>query len=163
MSEVLELEVFEIPKEMKEIYWNIFKKHHYLTENLNKAATCYVAYLWGQPVAFNSILSMPSGTMKNAWREHRLVVLGDYQGMSIGNTLSEAIGKIVLAKGGRYFSKTANIKLGEYRDNSPNWKGTSKNKKIRKDIAFSTKAVYNNIVDKNLALRNCYSHEYVGK
>jgi len=63
------LEVYEIPKDLKGRYWNLFKKHHYLGETLNKAARCWVAYLWGNPVAFNSVLAMPSGSLKNAWRE----------------------------------------------------------------------------------------------
>ena len=67
----LELDVYEIPKDLKSKYWEIFKKHHYLDGAINKGARCWVAYLWGNPVAFNSVLAMPSGSLKRAWREHR--------------------------------------------------------------------------------------------
>lgn len=158
----VELDVYEIPKEYKEQYWDLFKKHHYLTGKLNKAARCWVAYLWGSPVAFNSVLSMPSGTLKNAWRGHRLVVLSDYQGMGIGTSIAECVGEIMLSEGKRYFCKTANIKLGEYRNNSDKWKGTSKNGIARYDDVKSKRNNYNNIVSKKLSRRICYSHEYLG-
>ena len=32
--------------------WNIFKKHHYLTENLNKAAKCFVGLMNDKPIFF---------------------------------------------------------------------------------------------------------------
>ena len=45
----LELDVYDIPKDFKQKYWNIFKKHHYLGDKLNTSARCWVAYLWGNP------------------------------------------------------------------------------------------------------------------
>jgi hypothetical protein len=157
----LDITLYRIPKGLKGVYWDIFKKHHYLSGNLNKAATCYVAYLWDVPVAFNSTLAMPSGTIKGGHREHRLVVLSDYQGMGIGNIVSEATGEILLSKGKRYFSKTANIKLGEYRNSSPNWKPTAKNLVRRPDLLTDYRP-FNNIINKDLAMRLCYSHEFIG-
>lgn len=159
----IDLDVYEVPKEYKEKCWDLFKKHHYLTGKLNKAARCWLAYLWGSPVAFNSVLSMPSGSLKDAWREHRLVVLSDYQGMGIGTSVSECIGEIMLSEGKRYFSKTANIKLGEYRNSSNKWKATSKNGIARNDHLKSKRSNYNNIINKSLSSRICYSHEYLGQ
>jgi len=155
------IDVFEIPKEFKETYWTIFKKHHYLGDNLNRAAKCWVGYLWGNPVVFNSVLAMPSGSLKNAWREHRLVVLSDYQGMGIGNRMSECVGKMLLAENKRFFSKTANIKLGEYRNQQDMWRPTSKNGKARLDNLGREKN-YNNMIKESLSRRVCYSHEYMG-
>jgi len=159
---IIKLDVYEITKDHKQCYWDIFKKHHYLTGSLNKAARCWVAYLWGMPVAFNSVLSMPSGTLKNAWRGHRLVVLSDYQGMGIGTAVSECAGEVLKAEGKRLFCKTANMKLGEYRNRSSKWRPTSKNGISRKDHLKSVRENYNNIVNKALSSRVCYSHEYVG-
>jgi len=158
----IELDVYEITKDYKHEYWEVFKKHHYLTGSLNKSARCWVSYLWGLPVAFNSVLSMPSGSLKNAWRGHRLVVLSDYQGMGIGTSFSECIGELLRAEGKRFFCKTANIKLGKYRNGSKKWRPTSKNGIARKDHLKSTRKNYNNIVNKALSGRVCYSHEYIG-
>jgi GNAT superfamily N-acetyltransferase len=159
----LDIEVYEIPKDLKSKYWEIFKKHHYLDGAINKGARCWVAYLWGNPVAFNSVLAMPSGSLKRAWREHRLVVLSDYQGMGIGSAMSECVGEILLSEGKRFFSKTANIKLGSYRNAKPKWRPTSKNGIARKDHLKSKRENYNNMINKKLSLRVCYSHEYIGE
>lgn len=141
--------------------WNLFKKEHYLTTNINKSSRCFLA-CWGDiPVAFYAVISMPSGTIKNAWRGHRLVVLSDYQGLGIGNRLSEWVAELLLAEGKRFFAKTANIKLGEYRNNSIKWKMTNKNKKKRKSAELKNN--YNNLINTSiLEKRVCYSHEYIG-
>ena len=158
----LDLDVYELTKEHKLMFWNMFKKHHYLGDNFNKGARTWVAYLWGNPVAFNSVLALPHPKIKKAWRGHRLVVLPDYQGMSIGRAMTEFTGELLLSEGKRYFAKTANIKLGEYRNKSANWRGTSKNGIARPDKMSSVKE-YNNIHNKALMMRVCYSHEYIGE
>lgn len=141
--------------------WNLFKKHHYLTEQINKASRVFIAKWQDKIVGFNAVLPMPSGTLKNAWREHRLVILSDFQGLGFGNTLSEATGELLKKAGKRYFSKTANIKLGEYRNGSKLWKPTSKNGKRRLDV-LNTCEEYGIKVNKFLLKRVCYSHEYIG-
>ena len=136
----------------------MFKDHHYLSGEINKAARCYVG-LWGDEiVAFNAGLALPNGNLKNAWRGHRTVVLPDYQGLGIGVRFSDAIGQIYLEKGLRYFSRTAHPRVGFYRENSPLWKPTSKNKKLRKDVK------HNNVYNAHYAdnKRICFSHEYIG-
>ena len=88
-------------------YWSAFAKHHYLSASINKAAHCYAGVWEGNLVAFGSVLRYPSGTVKNGWREHRTVVLPDFQGLGIGNKFSNAIAQIYLDQDGRYFSRTA--------------------------------------------------------
>jgi hypothetical protein len=104
-------------------------------------------------------MTMPSGTLKNAWRGHRSVLLPDFQGMGIGVRFSEAIAQIHIDEGHRYFSRTAHPRLGMYREKSPLWKPTSKNQKLRVDITH--KNIYNNHYADNK--RICFSHEYIGK
>jgi hypothetical protein len=158
----IKIEIFEIPKKYKAFFWDMFKYHHYLSQKLNKSARCFLATWNGMPVGFNSILRMPSGTIKNAWREHRLVVLCDYQGLGIGNRLSEFVGHLLASEGKVFYSKTANVKLGKYRDKSDKWKATSKNRKVRKDIIKSLEdgKNYNNMYNKKVVERICYSHKY---
>lgn len=158
----IELEIYEIPKDHKRSYWELFKKHHYLTDKLNVAARCYVGYWEGTPVAFESVITLPSGTMKNAWREHRLVVLCDYQGLGLGAAMCETIGEMLLRDGKRFFSKTANMKLGEYRNNSPKWKPTSKNGIRRDDCISQGLSRKWDPCKVEYAHRICYSHEYIG-
>jgi ABC-type ATPase involved in cell division/GNAT superfamily N-acetyltransferase len=148
--------------------WAIFAKHHYLTGDFNKAAKAYLATAtfegdifdeWPETiVGFASALPMPCGTLKNAWREHRTVVLPDFQGLGLGPKISDAVAQIHLDEGKRYFSRTAHPRFGAYRDRSPLWKKTSKYKKLR-----SADEVSNSDIKGFDFTRTCFSHEYVGK
>ena len=143
--------------------WSIFRQHHYLTGEMNKAAQCYAAY-WGDAiVGFCAVLAFPNGNFKNAFRGHRTVVLPDYQGLGIGVRLSDAVARHYVSNGCRFFSKTAHPRMGEYRQKSVNWKATSKNKMSRKDykvaqITDSRKEGKHMLLHAN---RTCYSHEYI--
>ena len=137
--------------------WSHFAQHHYLSESLNKSARCYVA-LWGeQVVGFVATLSYPSGTVKEAYREHRLVIHPDYQGLGFGPKLSELVAKHYVDNGKRYFSKTSHPRLGEYRDQSALWKPTSKNHMKRND-GLNLDGRNRWSIDPN---RWSYSHEYI--
>lgn len=137
----------------------MFKDHHYLSGDVNKSARCYIGVWNDQVVAFGASLAQPSGTLKNAWRGHRTVILPDFQGMGIGVRFSDAIAQIHLDQGYRYFSRTAHPRMGYYREHSSIWKPTSKNKKLRKDVTH--KNIYNGHYEDNK--RICFSHEYIGQ
>ena len=119
-----------------------------------------------QVVGFASSISFPSGHFKNAYREHRTVVLPDFQGLGIGPRISDIVAQIHIDDGKKYFSRTAHPRFGGYRDNSSLWKKTSKYRKKRDDVASGKKrgdGTYNfhsyNFDDS----RVCFSHEYIGK
>jgi GNAT superfamily N-acetyltransferase len=135
--------------------WEYFSKYHYLTSQINRSAHCFVAIWEGQLVGFNSAITAPNGNYKNAYRGHRLVIHPDFQGLGFGPRLSEAVAQHYLDNGKRYFAKTAHPRLGEYRDNSPLWKGTTKNHMKRRDGAGNTRWEIN-------PNRWAYSHEYIG-
>ncbi len=137
----------------------MFKDHHYLDNNINKAARCYIAVWDDCVIGFSSVITLPSGTLKNAWRGHRTVILPDFQGMGIGVRLSDTIAQIHLEQGHRYFSRTSHPRMIYYRENSLLWKPTSKHKKLRKDV--SIKNIYKNHVYDNKRL--CGSFEYIGE
>jgi len=135
--------------------WTVFRDHHYLTGNLNKSAKHWIC-LWGSDiVGFTSTLSMPSGTIKNAYRGHRTVVLPDYQGLGIGVRISDAVGEMHIKNNQRYFSKTTHPKMGNYRNKSPLWRATSKNMIARKDATGNNRWKIREVFS--------YSHEYIGK
>ena len=91
--------------------WNIFKQHHYLSEDLNLASKCYVITFNDKPCAFIAVLPMPSGYIKKAFRVSRLVVLPDFQGLSIGIKLLNYIGSLYLADDKVLYIKTSNPSL----------------------------------------------------
>jgi len=164
----IELEVFPCTTDA----WRMFSKHHYLSSNINKGARCWLCTWKEVAIAFSSTIPLPSGTVKNAWREHRTVVLPDFQGLGIGVRLSDAIAQIHKKQGFRYFSKTAHPRLGEYRNQSENWKKTSKNEIKRKDFLRENnprglggfKISSNEAKQRALSHANrfCYSHEFIG-
>lgn len=142
-------------------WWGLFRNHHYLTGDMNKSARCFIAKWNDNPVAFASALAFPNGNFKNAWREHRTVVLPDYQGLGIGVRLSDYIASYFVKNNCRYFSKTAHPRMAQHRERSLLWKPTSKNKKARNDYNMErkTKEDGHKMAHKN---RVCYSHEYIG-
>jgi GNAT superfamily N-acetyltransferase len=152
----------------------MFAHHHYLTAEIPPIVDCYLA-TWNRViVGFASSICLPGkspplyeGDTRIKYRECRTVVLPDFQGLGIGTRLSDAVGDIVLEKGYRYFSKTAHIRMGEYRQRSSKWRATQTN---LMDRGKSTKRSKNNGTpyDQGLNLipldtsRICYSHEYIG-
>lgn len=155
-----ELHIEIKPCDTKEV-WEIFRKHHYLSGQINKSANSWVALYNGNPVAMASIISFPSGNWSDGWRGHRTVVLPEFQGMGIGSALSDTIAGWVISTGSRYFSKTAHPAMGIHRNNSPKWKPTSKNGVVRKDYKSGRKTKEDGHKFSH-AHRVCYSHEYIG-
>ena len=139
--------------------WRVFEKFHYLDSSINKAARCYAGFWNERLVVFGAVLASPNGYIKRGWRGHRTVVLPDFQGMGIGTRFSDAIGQMYIEDGCRYFSKCMNPVFGKYRENSPLWKPTSKNKVKRTDVKH--KNVFKGHYADNK--RICWSHEYIGK
>ena len=148
--------------------WGLFRRHHYLNNNMNVASRCYLGCWNNQPVCFSANLALPSripplyeGDVRNKFRESRLVVLPDYQGMGIGTRFSNVIGELFLNEGYRYFSKTAHIRMGEYRQKSELWRPTSTNLKSREKSQKQSKndLWHHMVLDTK---RLCYSHEYIG-
>lgn len=102
--------------------WELFRGHHYLDTSINKAAQCFVATWNDKPVAFTSYLHFVHAQVKNAKREHRTVVLPDFQGVGIGNKLSEFIGNRLKSEGFRFLSTTSHPSMIKHRGNSPLWR-----------------------------------------
>jgi GNAT superfamily N-acetyltransferase len=141
--------------------WEAFSDHHYLDGNINKSSRCWLAIWGGVVVGFASCIAFPSGNWKNGWRGHRTVILPDFQGLGIGTRVSDAVGEMILAEGGRYFSKTSNHRMGGYRNHSPKWRATSKNGRDRQDYASGRITKESGHSWRHID-RVCYSHEYMG-
>ena len=143
--------------------WERFKNHHYLSGSINKGSRCWVA-TWGDDVVgFYATLAQPSGTLKNAWRGTRMVVLPEFQGLGISTALCETVAQIHLDSGKRFFAKTASNLLGEHREKSDKWKPTSKNKKRRKDYLSGRDNKFSKEHKAKHANRLTYSHEFLGE
>jgi len=116
----IKLDVFKIPRK----YWYIFKHYHYLGEDISDAAQCYMALFERKPVAFCSFIHFPHPRAKNIKREHRTVVLPDFQGVGIGVKFSEYVAQLCIDDGYRFISTTSNPALIHARAKSRLWKMT---------------------------------------
>jgi ABC-type lipoprotein export system ATPase subunit/GNAT superfamily N-acetyltransferase len=149
----IELQISRVEPET----WDFFKKHHYLTEDLNKSAQC-ILFEWNEkPIGICCVLNTPRKGMGEAMAISRIVILPDYQGLGLGSKLSSFIGQIYKNKGNRIFIKIANPALGEYFNKSDKWRGTSNNGKGKPASSFDT------LKYKNRLTRISYSHEYIGE
>lgn len=125
----IKLEIFRCRYET----WSIFKNHHYLSQELNKAAKCFVVTFNDKPCAFIAILPMPSGYIKNAFRVSRLVVLPDFQGLGIGLKILNYIGSLYSADNKKLYIKTSNPSLFKgMENNKKNWDIVNENNNIEK-------------------------------
>jgi len=139
--------------------WNIFKQHHYLSQDLNKAAKSFVFLMNDKPIAFIAVLPLPSGTTKNAFRISRVVVLPDFQGLGIGIKILNFIGEMYMKDNKKMYIKTSNpaLFLG-MKNNINNWlickemNNISQIKKHNKD--FKTKQIKESVTK---------SYKYIGK
>jgi len=123
----IELSIFRCRYET----WKLFKQHHYLSEELNLAAKCFVITFNDKPCAFIAILPMPSGTIQNAFRVSRLVVLPDFQGLSIGIKILNYIGSLYFTDNKKLYIKTSNPSLFKGMEyNKKHWLLTNENNNI---------------------------------
>ena len=129
-----------------------------MSNELNEAAACFVAQWDDKPVAFNAVLPLPSGTLSDAVRGSRTVVLPDYQGLGIGSILTDTVAGIYKNNGLTLYTKTVNPALGFHRDKRTDlWEPTPYNHKYRKEME--------NYVDANgrrYLPRVSYCHKYIG-
>jgi ABC-type transport system involved in cytochrome c biogenesis ATPase subunit len=103
--------------------WPLFAAHHYLASSLNGSAVCFLATWQGQPVAFSAWLPFFGGGPP-ARREHRTVTLPDFQGVGIGNALSDCCASLWAGLGYRATSTTTHPALIRARLRSPHWRLT---------------------------------------
>lgn len=121
--------------------WRMFRQHHYKDKYLNGACSknCYVGIYEGRPVVFTAIVPSPglrlanlenapykvgSDTYKDIQtvREHRTVVLPDFQGLGIGPRFSDAVAYYVSKMTRKcFYSKSVHPRFGSYRDRSTWW------------------------------------------
>lgn len=136
--------------------WSLFKEHHYLSADLNKAAALFLFYWNDVPIACVCVLPFPHEHVKNAWRASRTVVLPDYQGLGIGTAISDFIGSVIKAGGGRYYSRTTHPAMIAHRTKRPEmWRVTLVGKVAEQGESSGCKAWKQDN-------RECYSFEYIG-
>jgi GNAT superfamily N-acetyltransferase len=156
----IELQIFRCRYET----WNIFKSSHYMSQDLNKAAKCFVWIMNDKPVGFIAILPFPHGNIENGYRISRVVVLPDYQGLGIGFQIIDYFGALYKADNKNMYIKTSNPALfGAMKKNEHRWKLTNQVKKEQLNSEWMEKQQSS---DKGgmLKMRNAItkSYKYIG-
>ena len=95
------------------------------------------------------------------FRAHRTVVLPTWQGMGIGGLLSDAVARLHVVEGRRYFGQTVHPALGAHRDRSPLWRATEWNHSLRQFRIENWKQRLQNVRVRLRVPRYTYSHEFV--
>jgi len=138
--------------------WDLFKKHHYLTENANKSCK-FLLFTWNQkPIGVVAVINQPRKGCSNGFAVSRVVVLPDFQGLGLGVRLCEFSAAIFKDLGGKIYIKTVHPALGVQFNNSDNWRPTSMNGKTRHKSSKKSDSSAKNRLE-----RASYCHEYIGE
>lgn len=105
----------------KSRYWGMFSKYHYLNHSFNKAARVFIGTCNDEIFGICAVLPFPHPIKKNFWKEHRTVVLPDYQGIGLGSKLSNEIGEILHKDKKGFISTSSNPAFINARKRSRNW------------------------------------------
>ena len=115
--------------------WSLFARHHYLNGDLSRAAQCFLGSVETRrvsegdtegatdhltPAAFVAVLHTPNA-FGGFWRESRCVCLPDFQGVGIGNAISEHVAAL-FAGDKPYRSTTSHPAMIRHRLRSPLWR-----------------------------------------
>jgi hypothetical protein len=147
----------------KRAMWKAYKKHHYAPDTFNVAARVFkvISSLDCNVIGMTACLPLPSGTLQNAWRSHKVVVLPEFK--HLWRVAADAQAKMFVSEGKRYFcnASDAPTDLIAYRDDlSSGWVPTSKHGKPPKDTGHGEK--FGNLPRSVNEHGLVVSHEFIG-
>lgn len=152
-----ELRIYETKR--KEYYWSIFSKHHYLSHSHNNSARVFIATLNGQLCAFSSILPFPHPKKKGFYKDHRTIVLPDFQGLNIAYFLTKFICELLKKENKGWITTTSNPARIAQLKKDKDFKCT----RIGRASSGSGKIQNKFIKDSTSCNRITVSFEYIGK
>ena len=132
-----------------------------MSQDLNKAAKCFVLTMSDKPVAFMAILPFPHGHIKNGFRVSRVVVLPDYQGLGLGFVIIDYFAALYAKDNKTMYIKTSNPALfGAMSKNLDKWHLAGETKK--EDL--SSDKIKENQMANDMGFRNAItkSYKYIG-
>ena len=101
--------------------WQLFAPFHYLSRELNHAATCFLLSVNDIPACFVGVLHHPHASVQNIKRISRIVTLPDYQGLGLAMLLAVTVGSAYKAMGYRFRNYPAHPSFVRAHDRSPQW------------------------------------------
>ena len=148
--------------------WKLFAPFHYLTAELHRAAACYVAFVNGQPAAFQGILHRPHPKTDNIKASSRGVTLPDYQGLGLIFLMVDTLGAAHAAIGNRFRTYPAHPPLVRSFDRSRLWRLEKKPGTFSPAISSTSslgvlsQSDFPGATRRNMGSRPCAVFEYCG-
>lgn len=138
----------------------MFSKYHYLSHTHNNAARVFIATVNDIVCGYCSVLPFPHPFKKGFWREHRTVILPDYQGIGLGHLLSNNVAEILKESGKGFLSTTSAPSLIMNRKKDKKWAITRIG---RVNVPTGTGLLHNkHNKDSTSANRITVSFQYIG-
>jgi GNAT superfamily N-acetyltransferase len=135
--------------------WELFRRHHYLTNRIAPQARCYLT-TW-EDVPVNFCATLPVITKRNHRRFTRIVTLPDFQGLGIGMRAVAAVAELHRAEGHRINVTSSHPSLIRHCRQSPLWKAVTVKKTGTNPSATTKFPQY-----RSSAGRAVVSFEYLG-
>ena len=149
--------------------WQLFAPFHHLSNELHKAANCFVLFVEGRPASFAGILHRPHPRVENVKGVSRVVTLPDYQGLGLAFVLLDALGAAYRALGFRFHHYPAHPAFVRAVDRSPRWALRKKPGKFSPALGYNsairaamTKKNREGVLRGGFGGRPCAVLEYVG-
>jgi ABC-type ATPase involved in cell division len=101
--------------------WKLFAPFHYLSNELHRAAACFVLFVNGNPASFAGVLHRPHSKVDDIKGLSSGVTLPDYQGLGLFMALADKLGEAYKATGYRLHCYPAHPAFVRACDNSPRW------------------------------------------
>jgi GNAT superfamily N-acetyltransferase len=101
--------------------WQLFAPFHYMSDEMHRAARCFVLFADGVPAVFGGVLFRPHAKVNDIYGLSRLVTLPDYQGMGLAMILSDHLGANYKAVRKRFHTYPAHPSLIRAYDKSKMW------------------------------------------
>ena len=101
--------------------WKLFSPFHYLTNELHRAANCFVLFANGEPASFGGVIHRPHPQVRDIKGLSRLVTLPDFQGLGLAMVLVDRLGECYKDLGLRFRTYPAHPSLVRSFDHSDKW------------------------------------------
>jgi len=146
--------------------WARFREHHYKDHSIKGTSVAFVGLVEGRLACFTAVTQealhfVRRGVLSGVWpqdhgypstwlkaapsrflfREHRTVVLPDFQGIGLAPLLCDCVARYYSEQGHDFTSQTVHPFYGSYRDRSPFWRPLPTNRaegsSIRGNLKYS--------------------------
>lgn len=116
------IELTIVETQRRQQYWEIFRRYHYLSGNLNPSSRTFVVFANNDICGFVAVLPFPHPIKKNTYRIHRIVTLPDYQGIGIARNVLNYLGNYYDKAGKSLLIQTSNAAMASMLASDVNWR-----------------------------------------